>query len=258
MQSQDTTDTWVLLRGLIREREHWEGFEEVLAGVLPAARIVRVDLPGNGIHFRQASPWRIRDMVEGVRADLAADGHRRPFSLLALSLGGMTAFEWMSLYPGEIRRAALINTSLSAFSPVWHRLRPANYPLILRALLTGMGALDRERMILRITTNHVADIEPIARRWAGFHDLRPVSTRSFLAQLVAAGTYRRPARAPVCPVLVLNGGGDRLVDPRCSDRLAAAFGLPLERHPDAGHDLSLDAPQWLADRVAAFAARTGG
>ena len=57
-------------------------------------------------------------------------------------------------------------------------------------------------------------------------------------------------------MLLLNGAGDRLVDPRCSDRIAAAFGLPLHRHPRAGHDLPLDAPDWVAAEVAAFAAAT--
>lgn len=248
--------TWVLLRGLVREQRHWEGFPERLGASLPGARIVTLDLPGNGSHWQQHSPWRIRGMVDGARADLAARGITGPYSLLALSLGAMTAFEWMSLYPGEIRRAVLLNTSLSACSPVWDRLRPRNYGLVLRALLTGIGPLERERLILRITTNQVADIEPVALRWAGYATECPVSQRNFLAQLVAAGTYRRPANPPACPVLLLNGGGDRLVHPRCSDRIAAVFGLPLARHPSAGHDLALDAADWVVAQVSQFARQT--
>lgn len=248
------SDTWVLLRGLIREQRHWEQFPAVLAAQLPGARIVCIDLPGNGARCHEPSPWRIRGMVDGLRADLAARGEQGPFSVVALSLGGMTALEWMSLYPQEVRRAALINTSLSALSPFWHRLRPANYARMVAGV--AAGGIGRERMILDITTNQVDDIEPVAQRWAGYARQYPVSPRSMLAQLFAAGTYRRPAHGPSCPALVLNGGGDRLVDPRCSERVASVFGLPLERHPQAGHDLALDAPQWLAGRLAAFAGRT--
>ena len=61
--------------GLIREREHWEGFEEVLAGVLPAVRIVRVDLPGSARSATLEKRSRILDAVEEVPAyDFSGDG----------------------------------------------------------------------------------------------------------------------------------------------------------------------------------------
>ncbi len=250
--------TWVLLRGLVREQRHWEGFPALLAGCLPDARIVCIDLPGNGVHWQQPSPTAVAGMVEGARADLRAQGVAGPYSLLSLSLGGMTTFEWMSRYPEEIARAALINTSLRALSPFWHRLRPQNYGRILRDVVFSRDPERRERMILEITTNLVADREPWVQRWTQYARERPVSLRNALAQLVAAGRYSAPARRPACPVLILNGGADRFVNPLCSDRIAAAMGLPLERHPTAGHDVALDAGDWLAGRVAAFAARTAG
>lgn len=245
--------TWVLLRGLIREQRHWESFPAILATRLPpGSRVVMLDLPGNGVHCSEPSALHIADAVDALRRDLAAQQVQGPYSLLALSLGAMTAFEWMSRYPGEVERAVLANTSLSALSPVWHRLRPANWLGIVRHGLFGSPEA-RERLILGITTNLVPDREVYVRRWVAYAAGRPVSARNAVVQLLSAALYRRPANSPACPVLVLNGAGDRLVDPRCSDRVAAAFGLPLERHPAAGHDLSLDAPDWVAERVAAFA-----
>ncbi|MFZ5722902.1 MAG: alpha/beta fold hydrolase [Pseudomonadota bacterium] len=249
--------TWVLLRGLVREQRHWEGFPALLAARLPAgSRVLCIDLPGNGVHWREASPSTLAGMLAGARADLAAQGVTGPLSLLSLSLGGMTAFEWMSRYPAEVERAALINTSLSAFSPFWERLRPRNYPAILRHVLFSRDRTRLERMILAITTNLVADREYYVQRWAGYAADSPVSLRNSVVQLLAAARYSAPERAPACPVLLLNGGNDRLVSPRCSDRIADGMGLPLERHPTAGHDLALDAGDWLAARVAAFAVRT--
>lgn len=249
--------TWVLLRGLVREQRHWEAFPQVLAARLPDARIVMVDLPGNGVRCRERSPLRVRDMVDSLRADLAARDISGPFSVLALSLGAMIALEWMSHYPAEVERAVLVNTSLSALNPFWQRLRPQNYGRIVRDVVFHHDPEARERLILDITVNRVSDREVYVRRWVKYAEEQPVSLRNAIAQLVAAGTYRRPAHSPHCPVLVLNGQGDRLVDPRCSERVAAVFGLPLESHPTAGHDVALDAPDWLAERTAAFAARTG-
>ncbi len=248
--------TWVLLRGLVREQRHWEAFPQALAARLPEARVVMVDLPGNGVHYRERSPLRVRDMVDGLRADLAARGIPGPFSVLALSLGAMIALEWMSCYPAEVERAVLVNTSLSALNPFWQRLRPQNYGRIVRDVLFHHDPEARERLILDITVNLVADREFYVRRWVKYAKEQPVSLRNAVVQLFAAGTYRQPAHPPRCPVLVLNGQGDRLVDPRCSERVAAVFGLPLERHASAGHDVALDAPDWLAERTAAFAART--
>lgn len=257
MEARGTGETWILLRGLVREQRHWEDFPRVLAGQLPAgSRILAVDLPGNGVRCHEDSPWRIDGMVDGLRADLASRGVQGPFSVVALSLGAMTAFEWMSLYPGEVARAVLINTSLSAYSPFWHRLRPANYGPILRELLFGHDVLTRERLILGITANLAPGLDAVAQRWAGYARERPVSRRNGLVQLASAARYRRPERPPACPVLIVNGGADRLVDPRCSDRIAAVYGLPLERHPTAGHDLALDAPGWLAERIALFGRAT--
>lgn len=244
--------TWVLLRGLVREQRHWEQFPALLAAQLPGDRVLCLDLKGNGLHWQEASPCSIGAMLEGVRTDLAIAGVTGPVSLLALSLGAMTAFEWMSRYPQEIERAVLLNTSLAAFSPFWHRLRPENYGRIVRAVLPGGGHERRERIILEITTNLVADREPYVRRWAGYAAERPVSLRNNLAQLLAAARYRAPANPPCCPVLLLNGAGDRLVNPRCSQRIADIFQLPLVRHPAAGHDLTLDAGAWVAQQVATF------
>ncbi len=241
---------WVLLRGLIREQRHWETFPARLCAALPpGSRVICVDLPGNGLHFRERSPLSITAMVDAARADLARQGVQGPVCLLALSLGAMAAFEWMSRYPQEIQRAVLLNTSLSAYSPFWQRLRPHNYLRIVRDVLFRHSQEYRERMILEITTNLIADREVYVRRWTGYAHDQPVSVSNALRQLLAAARYQRPENLPACPVLLLNGGGDRLVNPQCSEAIAAGMNLPLRRHPQAGHDLSLDAPDWVIAEV---------
>lgn len=70
-----------------------------------------------------------------------------------------------------------------------------------------------------------------------------------MRQLVAAARYCAPTAAPVDLVLLLGSQEDRLVSSQCSQAIAQAWGLPLQLHPWAGHDLPLDDPQWVIDAV---------
>lgn len=254
--------TWVLLRGLVREQAHWDGFAERLAGVLGAGnRVLPLDLPGNGVFFRGTSPTRVAGMVAAARRDLADQGVTGPVRLVALSLGGMVAVEWLRRHPEQLLGAALINSSAAPFSPFWRRLRPANYGRIVCQGLLSRDRLARERMILDLTTHHLsaAERDDIAERFRTVDALRPVSAANTVRQLWAAARFRAPRTLPAGPpVLIVNGAGDRLVHPACSRALARAWHCPLAVHPDGGHDLSLDAPDWLAATLAAWGAGDQG
>ncbi|MFN3713187.1 MAG: alpha/beta fold hydrolase [Alcanivoracaceae bacterium] len=241
--------TWVLLRGLIREQRHWEGFTLLMQERFPNDRVVAMDLPGNGTLCQQTSPTRIEGMVVSLREELSARGLRPPFHLVALSLGAMTAISWISDYPGEVAAAALMNSSVARFNPFWQRLRPSNYRRILSDGLLTRDPLRRERAILGMSTNLLDPPrrEEIARRWVDYAQSAPVSRRNALRQLLAASRFRAPVRLPALPVLVINGAGDRLVDPGCSRAMAKGWGLPIRVHPEAGHDLTLDDADWVAD-----------
>ncbi|MGH8806023.1 MAG: alpha/beta fold hydrolase, partial [Polaromonas sp.] len=122
--------TWVLLRGLTREARHWGTFPQQLAEAaqVPSAdQILALDLPGNGAFCREASPRSVRSMVDFARQQLLARGLKPPYSLLAMSLGGMVATDWARQYPHEACRLVLINTSMRPFSRVTERLRPDNW-----------------------------------------------------------------------------------------------------------------------------------
>lgn len=147
----DTT-TWVLLRGLTRERAHWGPFTGLLQARAPSARVLALDLPGNGQWHRQRSPTCVAEMVDAARAQLAVMQAKPPYHLLALSLGAMVALDWATRYPQELAGAVLLNTSLARFSPFHHRLRPANYAALLGLLAGRGGVAGREAMLLRLTS----------------------------------------------------------------------------------------------------------
>jgi pimeloyl-ACP methyl ester carboxylesterase len=244
-RAADAPRTWVLLRGLTREAEHWGGFPQALAQRLPG-RVLTPDLPGNGVLHRETSPLRIRDMVASCRAQLRAQAVDGPVHLVAMSLGAMVALAWAQAFPGEIAAAVLINTSLRGLSP-WHRrLRPRALATLLALLLRG-DAAAREAAILRLTSRCVERVPPL---WLALGRAHPVSRLNALRQVLAAAGFRAPATAPPVPLLLLAAQGDALVDARCSEALAARWGLPLALHPDAGHDLPLDDAGWVVAQVA--------
>jgi pimeloyl-ACP methyl ester carboxylesterase len=241
--------TWILLRGLTRESAHWGGFPELLRARLPDARVVAIDLPGNGRWFERPSPTRIEAVTDHCRQELRDLGLRPPYRLLAMSLGAMVAVDWAATHSDELDACVLINTSLRPWSPWYQRLRPANYAALLGLLLT-VDARRRERTVLRLTTRHALDEAGLVAQWANIRRERPVSAVNALRQLLSAARYRAPARAPAVPMLVLSSRGDGLVDPRCSERLTARWKADEIAHPTAGHDLALDDGPWVAWQIA--------
>ncbi len=241
---------WILLRGLIRDSYHWGDFPLALEAAFAGAEVVCLDLPGNGSRWREHSPASVGEAVEVLRAGLRERGIPPPYRLLAISLGGMVALEWLCRYPQEVERACLINSSLGGLCRPWQRLRPANYALLLGLLLLPAALQWRERFIVHASCNQLgpARRRQLALRWAEHARASPLFLGNALRQLWAAARYRAPA-AVAGEVLLLSGAGDRLVNPICSRRMAARYGWALRVHPTAGHDLALDDPGWVIGQL---------
>ena len=241
--------SWVLLRGLTRESGHWGAFPERLRDRLPEARIVALDLPGNGSMNGLRSPSRIEAMSAWCRDHVRSRGIEPPYRLLAMSMGAMVAIDWAARDPHAVAGCVLINTSLRPFSPWYRRLRPATYPTLLRLALGPMSGARREAAILGLTSRNVAAAAAALEDWTLLRVKRPVSTANALRQLLAAARYRSPPQPPAVPLLVLAGRRDALVDPRCSAQLARRWRADAAMHPSAGHDLTLDDGLWVAEQI---------
>ncbi|MDP2228711.1 MAG: alpha/beta hydrolase [Moraxellaceae bacterium] len=244
------TRPWVFLRGLIRQHRHWEDFPERFRAAFPGTLVLLPDLPGNGDLCDRDSPLAIAGMVASVRKQLASQHISGPVNVLALSLGAMTAIEWMRQFPEDIERAVLMNTSLRGMSTFSERLRPDNYRAIFANLLRGRAGIEREQLVLDISSNLYPHKAALAEKWAGYAATHPTSTANALRQLTAAARYRAPAARPHEHVLLLQSLGDRLVNPVCSTRIADTWRWPLQTHASAGHDLTLDDPDWVLARIA--------
>ena len=254
---------WILLRGLARESAHWGAFADLLQSAFPDARITLLDLPGAGCFYRETSPSTIKEITQTVRNHALDKGViKQPATILALSLGAMVAWEWMRSYPEDICGAVLMNTSFADLSPFYQRLRWQSYRDF-AALAITRNVYKRESAILRLTSNRrnisrdgvyaasqsgtgAAQHKQLTQAWKKIQDDRPVSLKNSFRQIIAAATYRPGDIKPEQPVLLLNGLGDRLVAPACSEVIHKKWNLELRRHPWAGHDLTLDGGAWVA------------
>ncbi|RZF30534.1 alpha/beta hydrolase [Paraburkholderia sp. UYCP14C] len=264
--------TWILLRGLTRETRHWGRLPAALretlgqnpAGCLREAittatatsatgvRLLLLDLPGNGEFVQRRAPASVAGMVAFVRRAALQTGVPGPYNVIAMSLGGMVATSWAQRHPGEIGRLVLINTSMRPFSRAHERLRPSAWPGLLGVAAHWGDAADAESGIHRLTCNNVDSLGADLAAWTAIRHSAPVSRANALRQLWAAARFRAAAAAPGCAMLLLSSRADGLVNPVCSAKLAAAWGVPHREHPWAGHDLPHDDPAWTAAQIHAW------
>lgn len=249
--------TWVLLRGLVREQGHWGIFLQRLSSAYPQDRILCLDLPGAGVHFRTPAPCSVAGMRQLLSDELAK--HPLPAGprvLLAVSLGAMVALDWVRHDPRAFSHVVLINSSVKGLSWPWQRLRPGALLGLLPALTLAGPA--RERQILSVVSNSPEHYDELSTEWNTIAQARPISVANTLRQLLAALRFRLPAEGIHHPqVLVLASTRDRMVSVSCSRALAHYLRAPLVEHPTAGHDLTTDGPDWVQRQVHAFLGPAG-
>lgn len=247
MTNNDTKVTWLLLRGLLREQGHWGDFPSQLQQHLPDIKIITLDIPGNGLKHLEKSPSSIAEMVDELRCQYKVE---QPLNILALSMGGMMATNWMQRFPHEISKAVLINTSLKKINPFYHRLRPSNY---LRLLGLMSNSHDKkEKSILKLTTNNPLRRQKALGNWLDIARTRGVSKRNAIRQIIAASTFSPQEKPPIQDILFLNSQHDRIVNPKCSEHIAITWRKSLITHPTAGHDIPLDDPEWVITALCKF------
>jgi pimeloyl-ACP methyl ester carboxylesterase len=247
--------TWILLRGLTREKRHWRGFPKQLAQELPDARVIELELPGNGELNGMTSPLTIAAMASHCRAELAGLGIPPPYHLLAMSMGAMVATAWAVSQLEEVEACVLINTSFGTFSPIHQRFRPRAWMALLRFLFLR-SERKREALIFDLTTRLADPSVPVIDEWVTIRRSRPVRAWNAFRQLIAAARFRAPLNPPA-RMLILASAGDRLADPRCSKEIARRWHCALAIHPTAGHDLPIDDGAWVAKAVRDWLAEAG-
>lgn len=248
MPAEAPTDRWILLRGLARESGHWLDFPSVMAPQLGAC--FPLDLPGTGQLHKLQSPARMREITEFVRAQKAFLPQGEYFAV-GVSLGGMVLSDWVSRYPSELKGIVLINSSRGDLSPPYKRMIPQAGARLLRARLSA-SLYERELKILSVISQRQERHKEWAEQWAEIARQRPISAATISRQLFAATTLSLSRKVSDVPALVLSSLGDQLVDPSCSTRMAEAWDCEIQRHPWGGHELQLDDPEWVVEKIKAW------
>ncbi|HJL15909.1 MAG TPA: alpha/beta fold hydrolase [Sandaracinaceae bacterium LLY-WYZ-13_1] len=181
-----------------------------------------------------------RDLAADAIARMPPVGH-----VLGISLGGMVA-QWVAIDAPE-RTARLVLASTAARS-----LGALADPLHLAGLARCL-VQPRDAAMACLADGVLT--EPLAPR--DRERLRDDAPRRRTALAWAAAAARHDAEDALSrigtPTLVLTGAEDRLIAPASQARLANGIEDAVHRTiEDAGHDLSVDAPEATAREVLAF------
>ncbi len=260
------TSHWILLRGLAREARHWNDFPEQLQAALAQAgdqaRVDALDMPGTGRYSEMKAPLSIREMTEfarekflEIRRRLRDRGEVPPerTRLMAVSMGGMVAADWMERWPDDFKECVLINTSFAGFSPMYHRMTLGAMRHIF-GTLQRRSPVERTMLEMDLVLNLLGKNERrlIADKWKKFSEERPYKLENFARQLFAASRYRAPSERPSIPTLVLYSQNDRMVSSECSKEIVRRWQTDSASHASAGHDLTIDDARWVIEKTLAW------
>jgi pimeloyl-ACP methyl ester carboxylesterase len=251
--------TLVLLRGLMRDSRHWNGFDQRLSQ--QAVNVISVDLPGNGVLVNQVSPGKMQDYCDAVwqQIDAALLKQGTPPSqvnlvLVGLSMGGMLALTMAAQRRSRVQQVVLINSSAANLSPWYYRFQCWGLMMSLaHALLSVVpghhqGGTDRghwlEATVLDFTSRHLGQNIEVINAWSVLRLQSHTSFINGLRQLYASARFHSPVLQGTC-VSVIVANQDRLANPKCSEQLALFYQTQLHKIDDCGHDASLDQPQQL-------------
>lgn len=252
--SPGTPVTWLLIGPMARECGLWGDASvhllQQLRSVQPEAALFELDLPGTGPQHRERSPSAVAGLVEHLRERVAAAQLSGPFGLIASSWAASIGTEWTRRYGDEVGALVLISPGMRPFTQVFRAMRWHLWPTVLALMLGRRSPLGREH---RLWNSHTQlNQAPTARmqEWRALRKKHPVRARTGIAQALAVWRYETSRRRPHKQVLLLAGKGDDWLDWRVSAAISRAWGAALRVHPEAGHDLLLDDPRWVARSLA--------
>ncbi|MCB0350638.1 MAG: alpha/beta hydrolase [Bdellovibrionales bacterium] len=248
---------WLLLRGLAREKKHWFDFPEKLQAL--NHRVHMIDLPGVGDENWTSPPLKISGYTDFLREKYLKEhrtsasqnnGVEKKFGLIGISFGGMIAMDWVSRYPGDFEKLVLINASAQDLSPMSQRISAFGIYCLARAA-AAKTVEQEEHAILKMVSNLKAKDAQVLKANVDIAKNKRISKITIAKQIATATQFKSPDSLSA-QVLVLNSLKDRMVDSRCSKSLADKYSAQIKFHPTAGHDLTLDDPEWAAAHIHEF------
>lgn len=241
---------WLLLRGLAREKTYWLDFAAQLEA--RGDEVVMLDLPGVGSESDKKCPITIQGNTEDLRDRWLKVKGDDDWAIVGVSMGGMVALDWVYRYPYDFKKIVVMNSSSKDTGPVWQRFTLyATYQFL--RVLTLKDPRKREMSILKMISNLKFEDEATIEMMIKLSSESKLTTAQVGRQLTASSQFMLPPKIKI-PVLILASIKDNLVDVRCSRLMADRLGAQIKFHPTAGHDISLDDPDWCIEKLIEFKA----
>ncbi|WP_165988914.1 alpha/beta fold hydrolase [Streptomyces sp. YIM 98790] len=244
-----------LLHGVVGNSWEWITVARRLAA--HRYRVLAFDQRGHG-----ASEWAAEYSAAAMSADIPSllDAVRVPRTVLVgHSLGGIHAFHAAAAFPDRVSALVLVDVAPGPVSDPaamagvvsWIRgLGAAEYPGPAAAFAQWKAMNPRARDAeLREYIDHNLRRLP-SGRWKWRFDAAGLA--SYLSRPDAPGMWAA-LRAVACPALLIRGAESELISPGAAREAVDA--LPdgrLAEIPRGGHDLTVEQPEAVADRILAF------
>jgi pimeloyl-ACP methyl ester carboxylesterase len=236
----------VLLHGLADDHTLWR----YVAGTLPRAETIALDLPGHGRSGPFPADGTLADVAQAVLATLDAAGIDR-FVLAGLSMGGGVAQQLVLDAPDRVDALILVSSS-----PVFpEATRERFLTRAEQAEREGMGAVVETSVARWFTPGWMAaHPDEVERTTATVVRMDPVDfARASRANVVRDVLDRLPSIRQ--PVLFVGGLEDPADARRAAIQYAAALpDVTIHLLPGVSHLIPVEAPDRLQPVIAAFLA----
>ncbi len=237
-QTQGEGDAVVLLHGWGTSSQ---SLDPVAAWLLPAFRVVSVDLPGFGWSQAPPAAWGTAEYAAHVRQLLTVLGIERA-ALLGHSFGGRVALQLASRHPELVARLVLVASA---------GVRPPRGP----RYYLRVGTTKALRLMLSLPGLRGVGARRL-ERWratAGSRDYRAAGRMRPTLVKVVNEDLRPILPAVQAPTLILWGDQDQEVPRSAMDVMTASIpGARLTVFPGAGHFPFQDAPEAFCQALAEF------
>lgn len=268
--------TVVLIHGHCQRSESWTDVRHALRHRYPAARIVSYDHRGHGDSgTAHRATYNLAQLGHDLREVLDTVAPSGPVILVGHSMGGMTLLTYASQYPHEIGTrivgVALIATAASGLADAGfgrllrHPIVSAFQAAVRRAPRTMRRAklLACKAFAPIIRTAEFGDrkVSPRVLSLANaMHNDTPIVTMaSFLSDFMDYDRTDALTTLSAIPTVVLCGSADPMTPPSHSIAMATAVDYSdLVILEGAGHSVTLEAPQQVAEAITRLMARANG
>ena len=237
----------LLLRGINSDSRYWLDFPNEFDEDI---KLLIVDLPGTGKNLESKTPLSISEHVKFLRNQINPDYLSQGIHIIGLSLGGMIAIQWLSMFPNEIRSVTAMSSTGGKFFSSITRINPINW-----LKLTFSMTIDKifrtnffPKNLVSIVTNIPetnARNNWIATKFASLGNESRVSIFSTLRQIIAASRWSPDfSNSPKLGkrVLLLKAKYDRFIPPKAVKKLHILIPNSELHEIPGGHQISLSHP----------------